>query len=289
MPPRFDSPAAGRALTAAGVVILSPDALLTRLAGADDWTVIWWRAVFTAAAIAAALAILHRRDLGGILRRARPGPAAAVSLLWATGTILFVLAVRNTATANVLVISASGPLFGAFLSRVFLNERIRIETWLASAGILLGLALVFGEAWSSANAFGDVCALGTSICATTAFVLLRRDHLDPLILAGASSFVAAALVTPFASPLSITAADGLLLAVLGIVILPAAYALIFLGPRTVPAPEVGLILLLETGLGPLWVWLVIAERPSPQVAAAGVLIVLTLAAHSAALLRRGGG
>ncbi|MDA1132933.1 MAG: DMT family transporter, partial [Proteobacteria bacterium] len=265
---RLDSPAAGRALTAAGVVILSPDALLTRLVDADDWTVIWWRAVFTAAAIAAALAVLHRREFRGILRRARPGPAAAVSLLWAIGTILFVLAVRNTATANVLVIIASGPLFGAFLSRVFLHERIRIETWLASVGIFAGLALVFGEAWSSASAFGDICALGTSLCATTAFVLLRRDHLDPLILAGASSFVAAALVTPFASPMSIDAVDGLLLAILGVVVLPAAYALIFLGPRTLSAPEVGLILLLETGLGPLWVWLVIGETPTPRVAAA---------------------
>ena len=106
------------------------------------------------------------------------------------------------------------------------------------------------------------------------------------MLAAAGSLVAAILVTPAAEPWSIDLVDFGYLVVLGIGILPVAYALIFLGPRYIPAPEVGLIMLLETALGPLWVWLAIGEVPSIRVAASGALIVLTVVVHSVVAIRR---
>jgi len=286
---RIGSPeTTGRALTALGVIAISPDALLTRLVTADVWTVIWWRAALTALAIIAVLTIHYRGALAARVRESLSMPATLVAPLWGVGTIFFVLAVSNTAVANVLVIIAAGPLFGAFLSRVFLKERIRAETWIASFSILVGLIAVFGESFSAGSLFGDACALGTTLCATIAFVVLRRcENPSPLVLAAAGSLVAVILVTPAAEPWSIDLVDFGYLVVLGVGILPVAYALIFLGPRYIPAPEVGLIMLLETALGPLWVWLVIGEVPSMRVAASGALIVLTVAVHSVIAMRRG--
>lgn len=67
--------------------------------------------------------------------------------------------------------------------------------------------------------------------------------------------------------------------------LPVSLSLITRGPRYLAAPEVGLVLLLETVLGPLWVWLALGEQPTSRVALAGVVILATLALTSLASLR----
>jgi drug/metabolite transporter (DMT)-like permease len=80
--------------------------------------------------------------------------------------------------------------------------------------------------------------------------------------------------------------DLVLLATMGLVMLPLALGLIALGPRLIPPPEVGLLILLESILGPLWVWLVIGEVPALQTFFGGVLILGTLVVHTAYTLRR---
>lgn len=277
----------GRVLTTLGIIILSPDALLIRLVDADVWTTALWRGALTFLTILIILALRDGRTCAATVRFSLQWPGILVAPLWGFGTVCFVVAINETAVANVLIIIAAGPIFGAYLSRVFLKETIRIETWLASAGILVGLTLVFGDSWEAGKVFGDVCALGTALSTTTTFVVLRRaDNADPMVLAGAGSLAAVIIVAPLATPTMISPSDSLFLAILGVIVLPLAYSLIFMGPRHIPAPEVSLIILLEAVLGPLWVWLALGEMPTGQVVAAGGLIITALAAHSAAVLRR---
>ena len=70
-------------------------------------------------------------------------------------------------------------------------------------------------------------------------------------------------------------------ALLGLVVLPTAFGLMAVGPRYLPAPEVGLLLLGETVLGPIWVWLVLGETPGSSTLTGGALVILTLALHGA--------
>ena len=72
---------------------------------------------------------------------------------------------------------------------------------------------------------------------------------------------------------------------MGFAVTTPATALLALGPRYISSPEVGLIVLLETVLGPLWVWLVIHETPSQWTLVGGALVVLTLIVHSLLSLR----
>ena len=276
----------GRVLTAFGVIALSPDGLLTRLVTADIMTVLWWRTLLTAAGIAAALLLWRRAGAVRIVRESLALPGLAVAILFGTGTVFFVLSITYTAVANTLVILAAGPIFGAWLSRLFLREPISAETWAAALFVLVGLGALFADSVEMGRLFGDACALVAALCTSGAFVLLRRYRRpDPLVLVATGSLLACMAVTPFAAPLSVDGRDLMFLALLGVVVLPVAFALIFAGPRYIPAPEVALLMLLETALGPLWVWLVIGEVPSARVAAAGALIIATLAAHSAFALR----
>ena len=57
-------------------------------------------------------------------------------------------------------------------------------------------------------------------------------------------------------------------------------ALITLAPRYIPAHEVALFFLLETTLGPLWVWIFINEAPSIKALIGGGLIIITIIVHS---------
>lgn len=276
----------GRLYTALGVIILSPDALLLRLITTDIWTIIWWRGLLTTITITIFLIIYYRRNLIKHLISSLVSIEVISALLWGLGTIFFVLAIKNASVANVLVILSSGPLFGSFLSYFILKEHISKKTWAASATVFLGLALVFSESISQGMLFGNLYALITTICATTAFVILRKSpKSNPIILAAISSAFVTIISFPISSPLSIDLVDFQYLFLLSVVLLPASYILIFTGPKFITAPEVGMIMLLETILGPLWIWLVIGEEPTKTVVIAGIIIVATLLIHSIASIR----
>jgi drug/metabolite transporter (DMT)-like permease len=54
----------------------------------------------------------------------------------------------------------------------------------------------------------------------------------------------------------------------------------------VPAPEVALLMLLETVLGPLWVWLGVGEEPPPATFLGGAIVLGAVALHAAWRLSR---
>lgn len=268
----------GLVITIFGVVLLSPDGLFLRLIAVDGWTLLWWRGVFVALGVS--IILTKQGELSDAFSRPSLARVAAAAL-FAVSTICFVHSIRNTHVANTLVILSASPLVAALLSKAFLNDTIKRETWIAVAVVLAGILAILLESLTTGRLFGDVLALGTAITMAGALVAVRTDRGGNPLPALAYGSVAAALVSwPWASALDIGLRDLVLLAVLGLMILPLAFGLIFLGPKYLTAPEVSLILLLETVLGPLWVWLVVNERPSSQVITAGAFILITIAAHA---------
>jgi drug/metabolite transporter (DMT)-like permease len=113
-------------------------------------------------------------------------------------------------------------------------------------------------------------------------VILRKGkavNMIPANLIGNLLVVPAALLAG-AQPLSVTMPDATFLLLLGGIVLPVSFTMITLGPRYLPAPEVSLILLIETVLGPIWVWLVLNEVPLTTTLLAGLLIISTLVVHT---------
>ena len=97
--------------------------------------------------------------------------------------------------------------------------------------------------------------------------------------------LSAIIAAPFADPMSVAPGNWGLLLLLCFVVLPLSFGLITLGPRTVPAPEVALLLLLETALGPLWVWLVVNEVPNETTIIGGVVVISAVVLQSVWRLR----
>ena len=274
----------GLALCAIGVVVISPDALIVRSVEANAWTTVAWRGIFTVVGTVALLRLLRPADGH---RSWRPtGPHVFAGALFAAASIAFVSALDRTDAASVLVIIAAGPLIASVLGRVFLRQRAAARTWLTGIAVVAGLSLILGGSIGQGDLDGDLLALAGATCFAGYLTVSRAARPADMTPAIAIGGVGAAIAGGIAgADVSIDASDMLLLALLGVVILPISLTLITRATRHVPAPEVNLVALLETLLGPLWVWLVIGERPSAEVLAGGVLVVGAVTIHSALALR----
>jgi len=282
---RLSTHAKGIAITVAGVLVLTPESLLIRLVGASQWTVLLWRGVFMAVGITFIFWMGWAR--GHLLERLSSiGSVGIVAAgLFACDNTLFVTALRNTSVANTLLMISTAPMWGALLSWVILRERVPIRTWLAIAAVMAGVVVIFSGSIGHTRLRGDLAALGAAIAIATTLVLIRKARTVNMMPAMAlGGLVTAVVVAPMASPSSPRGADIGLLVLLGLVVAPVAFGLIALGPRYLPVPEVNLIMMLETVVGPLWVWLALGDRPGSRTFVGGALVVATLATHFALAL-----
>ncbi|MFQ6023971.1 MAG: DMT family transporter [Acidiferrobacterales bacterium] len=276
----------GVLLATTGILILSPDALILRLVEADLWTLVFWRGLLTALALAIFFVVSYPRKVLTYIR-AVGGAGLLASVFFSITSILFVTAITLTTVSNTLVIISAASLFAAILSLVFLRERIPRRTWIAAITAFAGITVIFSGSLGGGALLGDICALGTALFIGAHLTVIRYARAINMVPTLAlSGIITAVIVLPLAAPLSIGTHDFVLLSLLGLVILPIATGMIILAPRFLPAAEVSLIMLLETVFGPLWVWLVLNERPSVETFLGGAVVLGTLAIHAVLGLRQ---
>ena len=277
---RGDEKIRGTLLMVLAVLVLSPDALLISLVSTDPWTLVFWRGFLTACTLMVALFLSHGREtLVEVSRMGRTGILAG--FFFGVSTISFVWSVRLTAAANTLVIIAAMPLFAAILTGIFLSERVPGRTWIAVTVGFAGIVAIFSGSLNKGSIFGDLLALLTAILMAANFVIIRSRKEISMIPAVVLSGLMTTLFTLFINkPLTVDRVDIIMLAVMGSVVLPIPLTLMTVAPKLIPAAEVSLIMLLETFLGPLWVWLALAERPARETFLGGGLLVTTLIVHA---------
>lgn len=272
--------AKGLVITSAGVLILTPDALLLRLTEAPPATILFWRGLGFILVLGLVALIRH----GGALPRvllATGGAGLAITLLHSASQFLFVHSIHNTTAANTLVIIAAAPLAAALLARLMLGERTARRTLVAGVVALLAVGLTMQGGIARGGFPGDLSAFGVMLIIAMVFVLLRKTRgQDMLPALAASGIFTAGIAWLLAPGIAVKGADLVYLPLLVLLVVPISFLLISTGPRYLPAPEVGLLMLLETILGPLWVWLALAETPAPASLAGGAIIILTLAVNA---------
>ena len=275
----------GLLITGTGVLILTPDTLMVRLIATDQWTMVFWRGVLLMIALGAFLAVYYRGEAWARVR-AIGWAGVAVAASFAVSSFLFIAALAHTSVANTLVIVSASPLIAAIFGRVFLAERVPARTWAAILVTMGGIGILVSGSPGSGTIDGDLAALGTAAGMAGAWTIVRRARSINMVPASAlSGGLSALAVAPFATPFALSGGQAGLMLLLGLVLLPAAFGLMTLGPRYLPAPEVALVLLLETVLGPLWVWLVIDEEPSAHALVGGAIVIAALIGHSVLALR----
>ncbi len=274
----------GLLLATCGALALTPDGLLVRLVEAPEWTIIFWRALFIAIGLVISQVLTsHFKDLKRLLPQSwREWLAATLSAL---GTLTFVVAINKTTVANALVILSTMSLFAALLSMIFLKERIPQRTWIAMCCAVIGIIIVFLDGLDGEGLDGKLIALTCAFLTAANMTVIRSEksiNVPTVFTWGGFLICLPALF--FASTLNINFQAGYTLAVMG-GLNAIAFVLLGLGAKHIPSPEVSLLMLLETILGPVWVWVILHEAPSLNAFLGGSIVVFTLAFHSLAGLR----
>lgn len=272
--------ARGLFLTLGGVLLMTPDALFIRLIDAETWPFLVWRSFLIAAALTLLMLAFHgSRTLWLFAQLGLAGVIAASGL--AACSFGFVSAISHTTAANVLVIMSATPLFAAVMSSVGYGERPPLRTWIAISIGMAGIALAVGSGLSAGDTYGVVTSLFASLGLALNLTILRHHrNVDNLAVGVLCGLITGTMALFSGDPSTITGQSLIYTIVLCFGLLPAATALFLLGPRYLQSSEVALMLLLETVLGPFWVWLVLSEVPSTQTVIGGAVIIVTLAIHS---------
>lgn len=273
--------AKGLLITACGVLVISPDGLLTRLITTDHWTMIFWRALFLSFGMWLVINFVYPNRAWQQYKTIR-GPGLLMVGAYSLGTISFIFAITHTSVANTLIILSTTPLFAAIIGRLLLHEKIQPRTMVAIVLVCIGITVMAsGSAEQEAGLLGDLAAILGSFFLACGFSFVRRfPGVSAFSAISCSGLLTAVMILPLASPVAVSQADMGYLLIMGLYMLPIGTALMFLGPRYIPAPEVGLLLLLESILGPVWVWLALGEEPGVSTLLGGAIVISTLAINT---------
>lgn len=263
-------------LVACAAVCWSSGGLITRLVTTGPWTTNLWRSVFASLFLALVLWIVRRRS---IVTQWREGglPVVGVAACMALASTCFIFSVAHTPVANTLILMSTGPFVAALLGWALLGERVKPRTWLTMGVALGGAVVMVSSSYGRGSIVGDLLALAMASSFAAATVLVRRHPDIQMAPAAALATTLTVLIAlPLADPLEAAPRDLLLLAFFGVGQFGTGFLLFMAGARLLPVAETSLIGMLEIVLGPLWVWLVLSERPGATALTGGLLIVAAL-------------
>ena len=275
----------GVVLVAAAALCWSLGGLLARLVATDTLTTVFWRSIF-AAAFLLGVTVFQERGAGWArLHRIGWGmgwPGVAMAVCFATASTCFINALARTTVANTLIIQSTSPFIAALLGWAWLGERVRRRSWLAMTAALAGATVMASHSWGAGSIGGDLLALVTAIAFAAATVIVRRHReVRMTAAAGLASVFSALFAWHPARPLEAGPADLALLALFGAAQLGFGLVLFTAGARLIPVADASLIAVLESVLGPVWVWLALGETPAPAAMVGGAIIMAALVVHTA--------
>ncbi len=279
-------PLFGLGLAGFGALTLTPDALFIRLSGMGVWEMMVWRGSQLALVMYALVLITSWDKKAEIFKKTFSWRGLGVSLCQFTSNVAFIVGIAQTSVSVILFALATSPIFGAYFSRLILREKTHLSTWLATAATLIGIAITVADASHATAApdgsvlFGAICGLTASAAIGLNFVLLRKhDDLPVAAIVGTGSLWSALLGFAVIGPSTLLDGNWLMISVCGLIILPISFFCLTSASRYTAAANIGLLMLLETILGPIWVWLGVGEAPTTQMVFGGAIVVITLALY----------
>ena len=275
-------------LSLIGVLIITPDSLFIRLINIPSWELLFYRGLIPSFFLFIFLLLYYKRNfLDALLITGLPGLLYAV--LIALGNTAFVLSIQNTNVANTLIMIALTPFATAILSSIFIKEHPSKRMWLTIIACFVTILFIFYESYQGGRLFGDFFGLLTAIFIGGSAVVIRFsklvDLLPALLIAKLFTLVIPLVfLNSFNALLFINLDQLFFIFVMGLfLVIPLACMTI--APRYIPAYEVEIFFILETILGPIWVWFVIHEQPSTKTIIGGIVIILIIITHTAYELR----
>ncbi len=277
----------GTLLAFTAIMFITPDSLLIRLSNVESWNLIFYRGFIPFVVVFIGLLIIKRsKFFYSIIENGWHGIGYICTFI--VTNILFVVSIENTSVANTLIMVSLAPMLSALVSFIFLKEFPDRKTWVAITITTLAVIYIFIDSFEKGdikgNVYGFICALG--LAAGAVIIRAGKKNANLIPSAMTAKLIIALIALFFVDDLNIEGNDFLFIPAMCVFCVAIPFVLITLAPRYITAAEVNLFFLLETVLGPFWVWLVIKEQPSVETIIGGVVIILTIATHSFLTLKK---
>ena len=276
----------GSLLAFIGVLFITPDSLLIRLSNLETWGLLFYRGLIPFFVVLIGLLFFYRtRFFDALFNIGYVGIFYVIS--FSMCNITFIISIQNTNVANTLIMVAMAPMLSAVLATVFLKEKTNIKTWIAIFITFFSVAFIFYDSLKLGNILGDIfgfiTALGLAINANLARYAKDRDLVPSAVL---GKLCVAIFAFFFVENFELIESDLIIVPIMCIMCVAIPFVLVTIAPRFISAPEVNLFFLLEVIIGPIWVWFIINEKPSIETIIGGFVILVTIATHSYAALKK---
>ena len=270
----------GSLLAFVAVMFITPDSLFIRLSNLDTWGLVFYRGIIPFFTVFFGMLIIYQLNFFKILLKS--GYQGIIYIItFSITNVTFVVSIQNTNVANTLVMVATAPMLSAILGSVFLKEHADKKTWISIIITLCAIIYIFFDSLKLGNFYGDILGFITAIGLAVGAVTIRSaksKNLVPAAVVGKLLVAIFALV--FIENFALIDNDLIIVPIMCIMCVAIPFVLVTIAPRFIPAAEVNLFFLLETIIGPIWVWLIIKEQPSLETLIGGLVIITTIAFHS---------
>ncbi len=275
----------GSLLAFIAVIFITPDSLFIRLANVDTWGLVFYRGIIPFFTVFLGMLIIYKLNFFKILLSSGYHGLIYVGTFSITN-ITFVVSIQNTNVANTLVMIATAPMLSAILGAVFLKEPPDKKTWISIIITFIAIIYIFSDSFKLGNFYGDILGFITAIGLAVGAVTIRSAKSKNLVPAAVvGKLFVATFALFFIESFVLENKDLIIVPLMCILCVAIPFVLVTIAPRFIPAAEVNLFFLLETIIGPIWVWMIIKEQPSVETLYGGAVIIITIATHSFLKLR----
>ncbi len=275
----------GSLLAFIAVIFITPDSLFIRLSNVDTWGLVFYRGIIPFFTVFLCMLIIYKLNFFKILLSSGYHGLIYVGTFSITN-ITFVVSIQNTNVANTLVMIATAPMLSAILGAIFLKEPPDKKTWISIIITFIAIIYIFSDSLKLGNFYGDILGFITAIGLAVGAVTIRSAKSKNLVPAAVvGKLFVATFALFFIESFVLENKDLIIVPLMCILCVAIPFVLVTIAPRFIPAAEVNLFFLLETIIGPIWVWMIIKEQPSVETLYGGAVIIITIATHSFLKLR----
>ena len=244
--------------------------------GATLWQILYWRSLFFVLVILIFLILTYKANF--LLSFRKSGlPGVIGGLILSTGFCGYVFAMYNTTVANTNFIIQTQTIFLAIFGYLFLKEKITKVTLLSIILAISGIILMVGSDLSTGQMSGNLAAFVMPISFALLILIIRKyPDVDMVPLQLYAGLIAMIIGYIISGKINISNHDIFLGFLAGFFQLGFGFILITIGARKTPSAMVGIIMLTEAVLGPLWAWLFINEEPPIIVFIGGTVVIFAV-------------
>jgi len=270
----------GSLLAFVAVIFITPDSLFIRLSNVDTWGLVFYRGIIPFFTVFFGMLLIYKLSFFKMLFTSGYHGLIYIGTFSITN-ITFVVSIQNTNVANTLVMIATAPMLSAILGAIFLKEPPDKKTWISIIITFFAVIFIFFDSIKLGNFYGDVLGFITAIGLAVGAVTIRSAKSKNLVPAAVvGKLFVATFALFFIESFVLENKDLIIVPLMCVLCVAIPFVLVTIAPRFIPAAEVNLFFLLETIIGPIWVWLIIREQPSIETLQGGVVIITTIAIHS---------